>query len=207
MITYVSSFPTTLESGPPGLLNHLNKRENVNGPLISKKSEFTFFWVESESDFKSTKTVDIKSCNGKKLATVNKDFADAMKLEGTGITKDDRVFNLDDCDCGSSYSCFFQLDKTKFPFGISSSGVPLVPFVTVAANDIKKGTLIYIPKLDGIVLPNGKTHNGCLRVDDEGFSFGKKHIDWFVAKKSNFNALIKKNSFSSVEVFSGTSPS
>src|SRR4051794_13769656 len=88
MITYASSLPTTLESGLPGPSNHLEKRESVKGPLISKKSDFTFFWVEFENDFKSTKTVDIKTCNGKKLATVNKGFADAMKIEGTGVAKD-----------------------------------------------------------------------------------------------------------------------
>ncbi|RIA91585.1 hypothetical protein C1645_875354 [Glomus cerebriforme] len=194
IVTFVSSFPTTFE-----------KRQTGN--QISSNSKFTYYWVEFESDYKSTKTVNILTCDGVKITTVNLDFANAMKIEGTGVTKDGRVLNLGDCDCSSSsYDCFEELNKTKFPFGSTANDTPLVPFITVAANDIRKGTLLYIPKLDGIILPNSKVHNGCVKVDDKGFEFGKKHIDWFVAKKSNYDTLTKKNTFTSVSVFNGTSP-
>lgn len=42
----------------------------------------------------------------------------------------------------------------------------LRPFVTAAANDIKRGTKIYVPQLDGWEIPgSSKKHNGCLLVD------------------------------------------
>lgn len=82
----------------------------------------------------------------------------------------------------------------------------MVPFTSVAANDIRPGTLLYIQKLDGMKLPNSKVHNGCVKVDDKGFGFGGKHIDWFVAKESNYKALIAKDPFTNVKVFNGTLP-
>jgi 3D (Asp-Asp-Asp) domain-containing protein len=82
----------------------------------------------------------------------------------------------------------------------------LVPFITVAANDIRFGTLLYIPKLDGMKLPNNKIHNGCVKVGDTGFGFGGKHIDWFVTSESNYETLTKKDPFTNVAVFNGTLP-
>ncbi|RGB26255.1 hypothetical protein C1646_674949 [Rhizophagus diaphanus] len=195
--TFISSFPTTFD-----------KRQSFNpAKNISSKSEFTYYWVTFENDFKSTKTVDVKTCKGKLIATVNLDFANDMKTEGTGITKSGRVINLSDCSCSSkSFSCFEELDKTKFPFGSSSNGTPLIPYITVAANDIRAGTLLYIKKLDGMKLPNSKVHNGCVKVDDKGFGFGGKHIDWFVARESNYKFLINKDPFTNVVVSNGTLP-
>lgn len=43
---------------------------------------------------------------------------------------------------------------------------PLRPYVTVASNDIKKNTKIYVPSLVGWSIPgSSKKHNGCLLVD------------------------------------------
>ncbi|GES95634.1 carbohydrate-binding module family 50 protein [Rhizophagus clarus] len=175
-LTFFTIFFTLISSFP----TTLNKRASFKPTqTISSKSAFTYYWDEFESDHK----------------------------EGTGITKTNRVLNFGDCDCSSkSFSCFDELDKTKFPFGSTSNDTPLVPYITVAANDIRKGTLLYIPKLDGMLLPNGKTHNGCVKADDTGDSFGGKHIDWFVARESNFEFLTNRDPFESVSVFNGTLP-
>lgn len=98
------------------------------------------------------------------------------------------------------------LDKNKFPFGIAANANPLKPFTTVAANDIRPGTLLYIPALDGLTLPGGQRHNGCVKVDDTGHGFGGKHIDFFVATESIYNFLDNKKSINNVQVFSGISP-
>lgn len=83
--TFISSFPTNYD-----------KRQSSFNPTqtISSKSEFTYYWVAFESDYKSTKTVDVKTCKGKLIATVNSEFANSMKTEGSGITKTGRVINL-----------------------------------------------------------------------------------------------------------------
>jgi len=181
--------------------SQLTKRSQPAGSkLISSRSKLTYYWVAFESLHKPGSTVTIKTCNNKPLATVLRSFVIEMKLEGTGVTKSNRVFNLGDCDCGKGFSCFEELDKNKFPFGIASNGKPLQPYATVAANDIKLGTKLYLKQLDGVKLPNGKTHNGCVVADDNGFSFGRKQIDWFVGKESNFKILNSKLKIDSVTV-------
>src|ERR1043166_802223 len=88
-----------------------------------------------------------------------------------------------DCDCGKGFDCFTEVDKNKFPFGIGTTGEALAPYTSVAANDIREGTKVYVPQFDGVVLPSGERHNGCLKVQDKGFGFGGRHIDWFVARE------------------------
>ena len=79
----------------------------------------------------------------------------------------------------------------------------MTPYTTVAANDIKQGTVLYIQQFDGMKLPNSKVHNGCVRVDDTGYILGKKHIDWFVAKESNYEFLDGRYSVDKVTVYEG----
>jgi len=46
-----------------------------------------------------------------------------------------------------------------------------------------------VVQMIGTKLPNGLTHNGCVRVDDVSWSFGKNHIDWYVLKEKNYQIL------------------
>lgn len=59
-------------------------------------------------------------------------------------------------------------------FGLGSGPQNLVPFVSVAANDIPLGKTLYIEKLDGLDLDGQQKHNGCVRVDDDSWSFDSK---------------------------------
>jgi len=170
--------------------------------LINRRSVLTYYFLAFEADQKPGPTVTIRTCNKKPLAKVLRSFAEQMKTEGTGRAKNGKVYNFDDCSCGKGFDCFIELDNKKFPFGIRSEGDALAPFTSVAANDIKSGTTIYVPQFDGVILPRGERHNGCLKVQDEGFGFGGKHIDWFVAKESNFEKLDKKLNLSKIDIFS-----
>jgi hypothetical protein len=46
-----------------------------------------------------------------------------------------------------------------------------------------------VKQMKGTKLPNGKTHNGCTRVDDVSWSFGNNQIDWYVLRKANYEKL------------------
>ncbi|RIA91584.1 hypothetical protein C1645_692519 [Glomus cerebriforme] len=181
------------------------KRGTPQRKLISNKSAFTYYWVASEASHKTSAQITIKDCKNRPVATVNRDFAIEMKTEGSGISKSGLVFNFDDCSCGSSFNCFVKIDKNEFPFGIASNEKPLRPFVTVAANDFKLGTLLFIPALVDVVLPGGQRHNGCVVVDDQGHGFGGKHIDWFVASEAIYRTLDNQIRKDNVQVFDGAS--
>lgn len=114
-------------------------------------------------------------------------YVKKFQMEGTGLLKDGTMVNL-----GSSNNVFEVVNRKKDPYGLGSSGNSLVPWVSVAANDIKRGTTLYVKESDGLKLPDGKTHNGCVRVDDEGWSFDGCQLDFFVLQYSAYTKLSSK---------------
>lgn len=131
-----------------------------------------------------TKNQKLKDCKGKTLATVDKYTWDSCYCEGT-------------CKIGSSTynivkekpnACFMKISKG---WGIGSNDNGLVPFVSVTADkQYPYGTKLYIKELDGLKLPSGDTHNGCVRVDDEcGDGCVKNQIDFHVGSYNNYKTL------------------
>jgi hypothetical protein len=102
-------------------------------------------------------------------------------MEGTGLLKSGLLVNV-----GSSDSVFEILDQKQHPFGLGSGDNNIYPFVSVASNDLPQGATLYLKMLDGITLPNGLKHNGCVRVDDVGDSFSGCQLDFFVLGKYFF---------------------
>ena len=58
----------------------------------------------------------------------------------------------------------------------------MVAFRSVAVDPrlVPMGEPLYIPEFDGVVLPSGKVHDGCVRADDTGGNIKKKKMDFFV---------------------------
>lgn len=158
---------------------------------------FTNYWIpkEGEKDLddndnviflngpKTEKILDIKN---NIISIVSKITYNKFREEGTGILENDVMINL-----GANNNRFEIVNKNKYPFGIGSSNNPLIPFISIATNDIPLNTKIYIKELDGFVLPNNMTHNGCLKVDDKGYGLKKCHIDFFVLKYLYYEYLQK----------------
>lgn len=135
-----------------------------------------------------SKTKKLKDKNGKKIAKVAKTTYDKFQMEGTGLLKSGTMVNLG----SGGKSVFMKVDRKKAPYGLGSNSKALVPWVSVAANDIALGTTLYIKDLDGISLPNGKKHNGCVRVDDRSWSMGGCQIDFFLLQFSSYQQFNKK---------------
>jgi hypothetical protein len=153
--------------------------------------DLTYYWVSYEGDFDGAPDTDVGDCNAVSLATVPAAFASALKLEGSGKLLDDRILNIAGCGCGGGYDCFTELDPVQFPWGQGSQGNPLMPFVTIATDTsvLPFGTSVYAPSLDGLALPDGGVHNGCLRAGDVGGGINGMHIDWFVGLVANYQTL------------------
>jgi len=163
-----------------------------------KNARITQYWIPKEGDkdmsnngnsvtLSGSKTKKLKDRKGKTIASVSKTTFEKFQMEGTGLLKSGTMVNLD-----SGNSIFMKLDRGKTPYGLGSNGNRLVPWISVASNDIKKGTKLYIKEMDGLVLPDGKKHNGCVRVDDEGWSMGGCQLDFFVLQFSAYKELTKK---------------
>lgn len=171
----------------------LNKRI----PKCYKSVRITQYWIpkEGEVDMRNdgskvtlngSKTKTLKADNGKVIAKVSKKTYEKFQMEGTGLLESGIMVNL-----GSSTDSFMKLNRGATPYGLGTSSEGLVPWISVASNDIKKGTTLYIKELNGVKLPDGKTHNGCVRVDDEGWSLSDCQIDFFVLQFSAYKSLSK----------------
>ncbi|CAO3587389.1 unnamed protein product [Absidia cylindrospora] len=95
------------------------------------------------------------------------------------------MVNLD-----SGKNTFLKVNRKKAPYGLGSDDDnALEPWVSVASNDLKTGTTLYIKEMDGLRLPDGKKHNGCVRVDDKGWSFDDCQLDFYVLQYSAYKEL------------------
>ncbi|KAI8879999.1 carbohydrate-binding module family 50 protein [Backusella circina FSU 941] len=171
---------------------------------LQTKSAFTYYWIAQEEDYKKGHTTAVKTCSGQTIEKVSSDYADALVMEGTGVIGS-KIVNLGGCSC-SGYKCFEIIDKKSDPYGLTSYGTPLRPYATIASNDLKKNTKIFVPDLVGWKIPgSGKTHNGCLLVDDESWSFKGHHIDFYVYAMKNYKVLDKQHHINSVDIYEGGS--
>jgi len=151
--------------------------------------ELTYYWVTQEADFDGADDTALGDCDSGFLADVPYDFATAIRTEGTGKLDDGTMLNID-CDCGGGFDCFVELGP-EFPWGMGSAGNALEPYVSIAVDEsvIDHGAVLYAPALDGVALPEGGAHDGCVRADDVGGGIVGMHIDWFVGLEVNYLEL------------------
>jgi 3D (Asp-Asp-Asp) domain-containing protein len=124
------------------------------------------------------------------ISEVSREFAQQLELQGTGKLKDGRVLNIwGACNCGHS-PCF---RVTENQWGTGGSGRPLQPFRTVAVDPklIKMGSLLYVPLLEGRLMPGrapwgGFIHDGCVVADDTGGGLDGYKLDLFVGRRAYF---------------------
>ena len=132
--------------------------------------------------------VDIYTAERLYLATVIESFANELKMEGSGWLADGRVVNYASrCSLGVGI-CFEILDPTTHPHGRGAGLRPLVPFRSVAVDPelVAIGETLYAPEFDGLPLPDGSVHDGCLRADDTGGAIRNRLVDVFVVELENF---------------------
>lgn len=150
------------------------KKSSKDTTEVRKKlqtgSDFTYYWIAQEDDYDNGSKVAVKTCSGSTIGHVSEDYADALVMEGTGVVGS-KIINLGACDC-NGYKCFELVNKHTDPYGLTSYGSALRPYITVASNDIPKNTKIYVPALVGWELPgSNKKHNGCLLVDGKEVTY------------------------------------
>lgn len=126
-------------------------------------------------------------------------------LEGTCHLLSGLTINLGNAGSGAAQksngipagACFVKLPPYA-PYGFGSQENALQPWVSIAVNNLKFGTVLYAPVLKGFEIPGTENakgirmkHNGCLRVDDIGWSLGACHVDFFVYSYVNWNSAAR----------------
>jgi len=159
-----------------------------------------FYWLAlevdhddpEEIDFADPDAVDLYTKHGFYLGSFPEKFAWSLRMEGSGLLADGRVLNTSG-KCTYGYgTCFEQLDVRVHPYGRGAGPRPLIPFRSVAVDPsiIPIGEPLYIPEFDGMRLPDGTLHDGCVRADDTGGGIKKRKMDFFVASYGNFLILL-----------------
>jgi 3D (Asp-Asp-Asp) domain-containing protein len=178
-------------------------------PLVDDQQwALRFYWLSLEADYDDdvsvnlprvgrcaippNRWVELYTPEGYFFSRVPERYACSLKLEGSGLMRDGRVVNYTG-SCKFGYgTCFEQLDVGDFPFGRGAGQRPLIPFKSVAVDPrvIRIGEPIYIPEFDGMVLPDGSIHDGCVRADDTGGGIKGRKMDFFVVTYGNFRSLL-----------------
>jgi 3D (Asp-Asp-Asp) domain-containing protein len=178
-------------------------------PLVDDQQwALRFYWLSLENDYQDTQDtnvprggacalpanrfVELYTKEGFFFGRVPEKYACSLRLEGSGLMGDGRVVNYTG-PCKFGYgTCFEQLDISEHPFGRGAGQRPLVPFKSVAVDPrvIAIGEPLYIPEFDGLVLPDGSIHDGCVRADDTGGGIKKRKMDFFVVTYGNFRFLL-----------------
>jgi 3D (Asp-Asp-Asp) domain-containing protein len=172
--------------------------------------KLTFYWLAFEDDFDEpvaavpsgnkkspvgqNTMVELYTRDGFFFGRVPERFAWSLRMEGSGVMLDGRIVNYHG-SCNYGYgTCFQQLDPSQFPFGRGAGARTLVPFKSVAVDPkvIPIGEPLYLPELDGIMLPDGSLHDGCVRADDTGGAIKKRKMDFFAVTYGNYRMVIEQ---------------
>ena len=152
-----------------------------------------FYWLAIQERYLDEyDEVDIYTRDGFFLGTYPEQFTRALHMEGSGLLADGRVLNYDGrCRYGNGV-CYETLDPKTHPYGRGAGRRPLVPYRSVAVDPtiIPIGEPLYLPELDGVLLPDGTIHDGCVRADDTGGGIKKRKMDFFVMTYDNFRFLL-----------------
>ncbi len=179
-------------------------------PLVDELGwALRFYWLTLEGDYDDPQNanvpksgrvqavpqntrVELYTPEGYFFGRVPERFAWSLRLEGSGLMKDGRIVNYTG-KCPFGYgTCFEQLDVKEHPFGRGAGLRPLIPFKSVAVDPrlVPIGEPIYIPEFDGLLLPDGSIHDGCVRADDTGGGIKRRKMDFFVVTYGNFRFLL-----------------
>lgn len=155
----------------------------------------TYYWVASQDKLEDNylveaphSEVELYTRDGFYLGSFPERFVDELKMEGTGWLSDGRILNYAGrCRYGVG-TCYEVMDPKSHPYGRGAGRRPLVPFTSVAIDRrlLPIGETIYIPEFDGLRLPDGSYHDGCVRADDTGGAIKRRLMDFFVVELVNF---------------------
>lgn len=173
----------------------------------------TFYNIADESYHPGPKTSPLyESRTGKLIARVSESFHDDLDMEGTGVLNDGRVLNVGTRNNG----VWDYIVLPQGAFGVGILNHKLHPYRSVAVdfrhlcqqanlnfcqlsdNEIRRrliGALIYIPRLSGVSLPNGKVHDGYVCAQDIGGAIKGDRIDLFVGPLGGGNPYLKECRF------------
>jgi 3D (Asp-Asp-Asp) domain-containing protein len=173
-----------------------DSQDGAGYPLVRERGfGLRFYWLAHEDRHEPEGDhVAIYSRDGFFIGAYPAAFIKSLLMEGSGVLSDGRVINYSGrCRFGVG-TCYEAVDQTEYPFGRGAGRRALVPFKSVAVDPrlVPIGEPLYIPEFDGLVMPDGSVHDGCVRADDTGGNIKKREMDFFVVNYDNFRLLLEQ---------------
>lgn len=138
----------------------------------------TWYYLVPESEFAGQPKTDVLTNRaGEVLARVSPAYRKAIDIEGSGVLDDGRVLNF-----AAVMGGVIRYRVTQNPHGDGVGTCPLVAFESVAIDPtvVPLGSTIQIAETVGMVLPDGRRHDGIWKAVDVGGAIKKDRIDLFV---------------------------
>jgi 3D (Asp-Asp-Asp) domain-containing protein len=164
------------------------------GPVIGTFA-LTYYWVADEAELSGTDDTELYTSACTVLASVPAAFADSVAIEGTGRLDDGRMINVDG-PCGCAFSPCFLLLGPAYPWGMGTRERPLVPFRSIAVDPgvLEIGASYYLEELRAKIMPGESPwgmfrHDGCVAADDVGGGIVGEHVDFFAARRRDYESL------------------
>ncbi|MEA3017666.1 MAG: hypothetical protein QOI38_2388 [Sphingomonadales bacterium] len=136
----------------------------------------TLYYTALESDYAAGSDARFRDRTGNVIHRGSEDFMRAAEIEGSARLSDGRSINVDG-----------RVDQERRwkivqGYGLDAVGCQLVPFRSVAVdrNVVPLRTKIRIPRLVGMPLPDGTTHDGIWFAVDTGGAIQSDRIDLFL---------------------------
>lgn len=144
---------------------------------------------------------DLKTKDGKYIATVCKRFSAILLMEGAAVLTDRGQGEIGINYAGKvkGQARYGYLDRCKFGQGVQHD-LCLLPYHTIAADNKKHkiDEIIFVPAAKGILLPDGSIHDGTFIVRDTGGAFngvGAQRVDMFVGIDPDTNNAFQRAGF------------
>jgi 3D (Asp-Asp-Asp) domain-containing protein len=164
-------------------------------PLVAAREwGLRFYWIARQVDFADHHDeTPLYTPQGWFLGVYPARFVKALLMEGTGLLADGRVVNYSG-KCRFGTGICYEMLGDEHRFGRGAGRRPLVPFRSIAVDRrlIAIGEPLYVPEFDGLILPDGSRHDGCVRADDTGGNIKKREMDFFVVSYENFRYLLEQ---------------
>jgi len=153
------------------------------------------------ASFNGSERTKILNLDGREIATVCTRFYKFLLMEGTAILNDRGAGKVTVNYGGviGGVKRYFPVSRCSYGEGVKKN-LCLLPYHTVAAdNKIHKvGDILYIPKAEGLVMPDGTLHDGFFIVRDTGSAFngiGPQRVDLFTGIDPDFNNVFSRAGF------------
>ena len=194
---YDIDYPDGNRQPPSTLTNNLYKITYYYLPRESNTGTADGYgWAEN---YGTSNAPTVLKCTDKSTESVDHAFARALSCEGSGVTRDGTVLNIqtNNSKCSGLVGCFYKLGPNCAK-GMGAWQVPLIPYRTIAStNGEHMGEEIYIAAFRGKIMPNGMVHDGYFAIADYCVSCSDmNHLYIFIfdyEHLSLFNSIVKSN--------------